>query len=229
MSEALTIFKAINEESEKNLILQKILKHQDAIYIQDKSNRKLVLKAKAIGPKRTLECFPLEESGPAQFDTSTYTANITLQGESYIFDTRPEFCTDHIKLPVFNLFHIQKRKNYRYVLPADYSGKFVFSTLSNPSTEIHCRLLDISTDGCAVEIGLENANVNVQDKLEGAIILGHREPLLVQGYIQNIRPVGETLLVLGVEFDHNTKNSEGLIITSITNLQRELYFRKKTA
>lgn len=226
MSEALIIFKAINSDSEKEQFLKKTLQNQDSIYLQDKSSRLHVLKPKGIGTPFVLECNSPEEGARLNLDSSTLTANITLRGESYIFDTRPEICADHIKLPIFNLFHLQKRKNFRYVLPEDYSAKFVFNTLNNNPSSLHCRLLDLSTDGCAIEISLENANLKVADRMEGAIFLGDRPPILVQGYIKNIRPKGDAHLVLGVEFNHMPNASEGLIITSLTDLQREIYFRR---
>lgn len=226
MSEALIVFKAVNEDFEKEQILQKIVQNKDSIYLQDSEGRPLVLKPKSVEADLHLYCHPLEQLTRVKVGASRLTANVNAGGESYIFDTLPVVETDQIKLPVFNLFHLQKRKNFRYTLPEGYGAEFVFNTLNNTENSLHCRLLDLSTDGCAIEIPLEQADLKLQDKLEGAIFLGQRNPIVVQGFIKNIRAKGDSHLVLGVEFNHLPNSSEGLIVASLADLQREVYFRR---
>lgn len=224
MSEALIIFKAINSDSDKQLFAKKILTNQDTIYLQTKNHQPVVLKPKDMDDQNNLYCTVLNSPDSSEFVASKVTANIVLRGESYMFETRPEISGQDVKLPISNLFHLQKRKNFRYVIPDSYSAQFVFSKMNGETTSVNCRLLDLSTDGCALEIAIDVANVKVSDKIEGAIFLGHRDPILTQGFIKNIRPKGETGLVLGLQFMHLPNASEGLIIASLADLQREVYF-----
>lgn len=225
MSEALIIFKAINSESDKQRFAQKILTDQETIHLDTKDQQPLLLRPKSIDHENNLYCTTL--GTPLSTDViSKVTANIALQGESYMFETRPEISGQDIKLPIFNLFHLQKRKNYRYIIPDDYSAQFVFNKMNGEATSINCRLLDLSTEGCAIEIAIDGANVKLSDKIEGAIFLGHRDQIQTQGYIKNIRPKGDTAVVLGIRFAHLTNTSEGQIIASLADLQREIYFLK---
>lgn len=226
MSEALIIFKAINGESDRQTILQKVLANQETIYLRDKSDLAVELKAMSINSNFKIKCLPLAKTTFDNFDSGRITANVSIDGQSYIFDTELEVAENFINLPVFNLFHLQQRKNFRYVLPEDYRARFVITLLNQTVNSLDCRLLDLSTDGCAVEISLENANLKVNDKIEGTIALGDREPILTQGFIKNIRPKGDTHLVLGLEFNFLTHASEHKIVNSLTDLQRELYFRR---
>ncbi len=224
MSEALIIFKAINSDSDKQRFAKKILTNQDTIYLQTKNHQPVVLKPKDVDNENNLYCTALNSSLSSEIVESKVTANIVLQGESYMFETRPEVSGQDIKLPISNLFHLQKRKNFRYVIPESYSAQFIFSKMNGETTSLNCRLVDLSTDGCALEMAIDVANVKVSDKIEGAVFLGHRDPILIQGYIKNIRPKGDTTLVLGLQFMHLPNASEGLIIASLADLQREVYF-----
>ncbi|HWU42360.1 MAG TPA: hypothetical protein VN132_02945, partial [Bdellovibrio sp.] len=62
--------------------------------------------------------------------------------------------------------------------------------------------------------------------VQAEIILGHRDPIVVQGVIKNLRPQGNSQLTLGVEFNHLAHPSEEKIIHTLSELQREIYLRK---
>lgn len=226
MSEALVVFKAIEKESEKHVLFQKVLGRQETIYLRDKSDETVALKPMSLNSNLKIKCFFLEEASVQRFGSGRLTASVTIEGENYIFDTQLEVGETYINLPIFNLFHLQKRKNYRYILPEDYSAEFVINSLNQNQYSLRCRLLDLSTEGCAIQMEIENANLNIGDQIEGAVFLGTREAILIQGKIMNIRPKGVSHLVLGVEFDHMANSSEDKIVTSLADLQREVYFRR---
>ena len=226
MSEPLIIFQAVNNESDKDLFLQKLLKQQELIYLKDKTNAPLVLKPESRGPGFSIICSQIQGSNLVPNKMSRATIHVSIEGETYYFDTIPELQAQSFKLPLLNLFHIQKRKNFRLVLPIKYEAQFIFSTLNKAPAQIPCRLVDINTDGCGIEASVQNAQFNVNDQLEGAIYLGHRPPIAIHGYIKNIRMKTEDNLTLGVAFKHTSNTTEGLIVSALADLQRELYFRK---
>ncbi|WP_413943128.1 PilZ domain-containing protein [Bdellovibrio sp. HCB-162] len=228
MSEALVIFKAINKESDKQTILQKVLANQETIYLRDKFDRSVALKPLSINSNMQLKCRPPEESMNTQ-EGDTFTATFNVGSERYLFETHPVVGENHVTLTVLNLFHLQRRRNYRYVLPTDYSAELVINYLNQVVCAYTCRLLDLSTEGCAVEISMAEANFKLDDLVQAEVFLGDREPILVQGMIKNIREKDDLHLVLGVEFNHMANASEGKIVASLTDLQREIYFRKKAA
>ncbi|WII73344.1 PilZ domain-containing protein [Bdellovibrio sp. 22V] len=226
MSEALIVFKAIHNEADKQFLLQKILASKETIYLRDKFDRNISLKPVSINSNQQIKCHPPEETSMNTQENATFTASFSIQGEKYIFETHPIVGDNYVTLTVLNLFHLQRRRNYRYVLPKDYSAQFVINCLNQGICSISCRLLDLSTEGCAVEIPQEDANLKLEDLVEAEIFLGDRDPILVQGLLKNIRAQGMTHLVLGIEFNHMANASEGKIVTSLTDLQREIYFRK---
>lgn len=226
MSEALVVFKAVTKDSEKQVILQKILAQQELVSLRDKFDRTITLKPISINSNSQLKCHPPEENMMNTQEGDTFMASFTLGNEKYIFETHPVVNENYITLTVMHLFHLQKRRNYRYVLPENYSAEFVINYLNQTTCALNCRLLDLSTEGCAVEIHVADANLHLDDMVQAEVFIGDREPILVQGAIKNIREKSDTHLILGVEFNHMANASEGKIIESITDLQREVYFRK---
>lgn len=226
MSEALVIFKAIGSEQEKQMLLQKFLSSQGKITLKDKFERVITLKVLSINSQFHLKCKPPEETSMNFAESSMFMASFEMNGEKYLFETKPTVAENYISLPVTHLYHMQRRKNFRYILPQDYSAEFVVNYLNQTICAHHCRLLDLSTEGCAVEIHQEETDWKLEDLVQAEIFLGDRDPIIVQGVIKNIRARGVSHLVLGVEFNHLANPSEHKIISYLTDLQRELYFRK---
>lgn len=226
MSEALIVFKAIHKDADKQTILQKVLANQETIVLRDKFDRNISLKPVSINSNMQLKCRPPEETSMNTQDGDTFTASFSIGNERYLFETHPVVGENHVTLTVLNLFHLQRRRNYRYVLPEDYSAEFVINYLNQVVCAHTCRLLDLSTEGCAVEISLAEANLKLEDLVQAEIFLGDRDPILVQGVIKNIREKDDLHLILGVEFNHMANASEGKIVHSLTDLQREIYFRR---
>lgn len=225
MSEALTIFKAVNDESMIEKLLQKAAQSKESIVLKDKFDRSITLKTVST-QERTLHCEWTEETPMNLQGTEKFLGSFILGSDKYIFETRPVLKDGQVILNFINLFHLQKRRNYRYVIPENYDAAFDINFVNETATQLHCKLLDLSTEGCAIEISQEQMSVNLEDQVEAYVILGHRPPILAQGFVKNIRLKGDFHMVLGIKFNHMARASEEKIISSITDLQRELYFLK---
>lgn len=225
MSEPLIVFSAVNDDSKKQMLLQKILSSDGMIFFKDKSDRSVALKPISVNSNFQLKCL-LPETSAVGEDHKIITANFALDDDKYIFDAKPVVGNTHVTLTVLNLFHLQKRRNYRYVLPENYTAQFVVNTLNKESYTCYCSLLDLSTEGCAAMISEDDANFSLEDKVTAEIFLGDRKPITVQGAIKNIRVKNGNALVLGILFNYLGNSSEEKIVHYLTDLQREIYFRK---
>lgn len=225
MGEALLIFKSITKLTEVEGILQKLLETQGPLQFKNHADETLSIKPLMLGTNLDLRC-QLPESSSATLSSGTfYTASFQLNDEKYILETTIEKNDSKLSVSVKNLFHIQKRKNFRYVLPKGYMATFKFKTLNHTPTRYSCRLLDLSTEGCAVEIDCADIKVTSSSLVEGELALGDSAPISIQGVIKNIREKDDLRWVLGVEFNHITAASEHQIVTAIANLQRSLFLK----
>ncbi|XGC80019.1 PilZ domain-containing protein [Bdellovibrio bacteriovorus] len=225
MSEALVIFKSINNSAAQEGLLQRLVQSKERITLKDKYDRFIVLDVVSAN-STSLICHFTEEASMNLPGNELFMGSFQFGGDKYIFETRPVAQGSVVMVTLLNLFHLQKRRNYRYVLPADYPAAFALSFVNETACQVHCRLLDLSTEGCAVEVDHAALSCNLEDEVRAYVHLGDREPILVQGLIKNIRLKSDNSLVLGVKFNHLAAASEDKIISSITDLQREIYFRK---
>lgn len=226
MAEELTLFKSIHSVSERQRLFTKLLSSQGNLYLKDKFDRSLPLKASEVDSKFYLKCFAPSESGITLNEDETYTAVFWIDQEKYMFETRPKYDGTDLMLPVMALFHLQKRRTFRYSVPDDFGSEFTIKHLNQKNCDVVCRMIDVSTQGCAVELDLEAVDLKLDDILQAELNFGDREPILVQGVIKNIRARDKTTLVLGVEFHHMAHSSEEKIMMAISDLQRELFNRQ---
>lgn len=226
MSQALVIFKAISSEQEKQTLLQKLLGAQGTVTLKDKSENCVTLKVSSLNSQSYLKCpAPANLSFTTPFN-SLFVVNFDIGNERYLFESRPTLIENHIVLPVTHLYHLQRRENFRYSIPPSYSATFVLHSLNHKACNLQGHLIDISTEGCAIEISQEDAAMSQNDIVTLEILIGNRTPIPTQGLIKNLRVRGVSHLILGIEFDHLAIPCEESIIAALTDLQRELYFRK---
>lgn len=222
----LIIFKAVNSAQDKKNLFNKITEDQGEIVIKDKQDRSIPLKAVSMNDQGQIQCDIPEGMTLNYGFQDVLTATFSLGAEKYLFETSMGPYKDGVNLTVFNLFHLQRRKNFRYVLPQNYIGTFKVKSLNHKAVSIECKLVDLSTEGCAVVWSMDMNSMQMDDLVEAEVCLGNRSPIPVHGFVKNMRMKTDMEFVLGVEFDHLAKASEGKIISTLTDLQREIYLRK---
>ena len=222
----LIIFKAVNSAQDKKHLFDKITESQGEIVVKDKQEHSIPLKAVSMNDQGQIQC-DIPEGVTLKYGfQDVLTATFSLGGEKYLFEASMGPYKDGVNLTVFNLFHLQRRKNFRYVLPQNYIGTFKVKSLNHKAVSIECKLVDLSTEGCAAVWSMDMNSMQMDDVVDAEICLGNRPPIPVGGYVKNMRMKTDMEFVLGVEFDHLPKSSEGKIIATLTDLQRELYLRK---
>ncbi|MFM6929163.1 MAG: PilZ domain-containing protein [Bdellovibrio sp.] len=222
----LIIFKAINSAQDRKHLFEKITETQGEIVVKDKQERSIPLKAASMNEQGQVQCEIPEGITLNYGFQDILTATFSMGGEKYLFETSMTPYKGGVNLTVFNLFHLQRRKNFRYVLPQNYIGTFCVKSLNHKAVNFECKLTDLSTEGCAVMWSMDMNSMQMDDIVEAEICLGNRAPIPVSGFVKNIRMKTDMEFVLGIEFDHLAKASEGDIISTLTDLQRELYLRK---
>jgi c-di-GMP-binding flagellar brake protein YcgR len=220
----LVVFKNVGSGAEKKSLFERLTSEEGEIVLKGKQDESYTVTAISLGENQ-IQCitppgvtlkFGLKE---------TVTATFYVGNEKYLFETSITNFEGGANLTILNLFHLQRRKNFRYTLPTNYAADFCVTTLNQKTASVTCRLLDLSTEGCAVLMTPDMTSLKQDDRLEAAIFLGDRDPILVQGFVKNLRSRGDDL-ILGVEFNHLANASEHAITSAITDLQREIYLRK---
>lgn len=224
MSDDIQVFKAIAAASEKQMILQRVLVEEESIFIKDKFDRSIELKPISLSSNMQMKCHPPEDFALQIAEGEIFTASFTLGSEKFIFETHPVISKNHVTLSLLYLFHLQRRKHFRYLLPQDYSAEFIINYLNQNVCAHNCRLLDLSVEGCGIEFENFQDDFKLDDVIHAEIFLGDRDPIVIQGLVKNIR-MKNSAGILGVEFNHLASSSESNILVALTDFQREIFVR----
>ncbi|MGE5084858.1 MAG: PilZ domain-containing protein [Bacillota bacterium] len=222
----LIIFKAISSTQDRKYLFDMITNSQGEIVIKDKQDCSIPLKAVSMNDQGQLQCDIPEGLKLNYGFQDVLTATFSIGEEKYLFETSMTPYKDGVILTVFHLFHLQRRKNFRYVLPQNYVGTFRVKSVNHKAINFECKLVDLSTEGCAVIWSMDMNSMQMGDVVDAEICLGNRTPIPVSGFVKNMRMKTDMEFVLGVEFDHLANSSEGKITSTLADLQREVYLRK---
>lgn len=225
MSQALVIFKAINNSEQQQVLLQNLLADQIPVSLRISEHFQLELSPMSINSSLQLKCQyqgnDLPEDAPR-----VLMMNFNLNSEKYMAEVQARLKGTLLSLSVLNLFHLQRRRNFRYILPPNHPGFFRVKTMGTKVIQTTLRLIDISTEGCAVQMSDQHLDMNVGDELTGEIVLEGQKSILVTALLQNIRANEDQTLTLGIKFVHTAQNREGDIVQALTLLQRSLFLKR---
>jgi hypothetical protein len=225
MGDPLIIFKAISSGPQIEALILRVIAEKALLTLKDKNEKSYPIECLSFENGKDLLVKFQDDHWAKTVSFETFMVNFSLGSEKYLFQTRISAKEDVWVLKVHHLFHMQKRKNFRYTLPKDYTADLHLTTLNHqPCTQV-CKVVDLSTEGCAAELCIADLSLSVTNNFTGHLIFG-TEKIPVQGIIKNIREKDFTHLILGVEFSELSSVSQEKIITSITRLQRDIYFRK---
>lgn len=225
MSLPLVIFKAINNNEQQQTLLQKLVADKITVSIRMPDESDIELVPMSINSSLQVKC---QYQGEAFVEdlTCNLMMNFILGGERYMAEVQSRLKGAVLSLSVLNLFHLQRRKNFRYILPPNHPGFFRVKTLGTQSVKTTMRIIDISTEGCAVLMKDYELSLNVGQEIAGEIVLEGQKSILITALLQNIRPNEDQSLTLGLKFLHTAQNREGDIVQALTLLQRSLFLKK---
>lgn len=225
MTLPLVIFKAINHNEQQQVLLQKLLANQIPVSLKMPDETEIELMPMSLNSSLQIKC---------QYHGGTFieevpcnlTLNFILNGERFMAEVQAKLKGTVLSLSVLNLFHLQRRKNFRYILPPHHPGFFRLKSIGTKVLKTSMRLIDISAEGCAVQVVNEHIDMTVGDEVAGEILIEGQKSILVTALLQNIRTTDEQTLTLGLKFIHTAQNREGDIVQALTLFQRSLFMKR---
>lgn len=158
--------------------------------------------------------------------------NFFLGGERYFFKTPVLVNSDVIILRMdADLFHLQRRQNYRIKIPENYQATFLVSSLNKAPTKLSGQIFDLSSGGCRVVLTASTPILEHGDILSGHIVIGKRDPLEIEGVIRHHKlekGAALTKQIFGVEFRQLSSLIEGKLFAITMDLHREFFSRLNT-
>jgi len=225
MSKDVIVFKAVPQDAVKYDLLKKLVQQKGSLLLKNKRDRSFVFNVTEVSESLHLTCSHVNFN-PMEFQSSDYfSASFSLGAEKYLFETHPLVNDQGLTLNVTDLFHLQRRKDFRYAIPGAYQATISIQSVNHLNSDYSGTVTDLNTVGCAVRMNQDNFELNMHDHLQIEVKLGSREALKLNAVVKNVRVANEADLVLGLEFENIVSAQEDQIIEAINDLQRELYFR----
>lgn len=158
--------------------------------------------------------------------------NFFLGGERYFFKTPVRIEKDIIILRMdSDLFHLQRRQNYRIKIPENYQATLLVSSLNKAPTKLNGQIFDLSSGGCRVVLTASTPILEHGDIVSGYIVVGKRDPLEIEGVVRHHKVEKGTALtkqVFGIEFRQLSPLIEGKLFAITMDLHREFFSRLNT-
>jgi hypothetical protein len=219
------VFKAVNNQEQRKYLFAQLTAIEGEILLKGKEDEAEHVNAVSMNDLGQIQCI-LTDGGSFKFSfNKVLTCYFRVNNEKYMFEATAIPFEGGVNLTIKDLFHLQRRKNFRYTLPSGFQADCLIATLNQQQSNTTCRLLDVSTEGCAVLLTADMPTLRLDDRVEAVIFIGERDPIPVQGFVKNLRVQGDDM-VIGLEFNHIANASEFAITSAIVEMQRSVYQKK---
>ncbi|NUN04150.1 MAG: PilZ domain-containing protein [Bdellovibrio sp.] len=220
------IFKLVSKEEDKIRLWQDLADTKSEILCKGKDDNLCNIKALFFNEKtKSLEC---------RFNSSVrlvlneeYLGYVFIGGEKYYFQAKAQFNQEYVVIPLpKELYHLQRRQNYRVHIPAGYKGSFEIFSLNSVAGKIACELADLSSQGCKLQCAASKASFKIGDEISGQLILGMRAPIEVQGIIRHVQlDALKKTQTFGVEFTSLSPILENRLFALTMEVHKEVFKR----
>lgn len=150
-----------------------------------------------------------------------------LGSEKYLISTQYQVRQDKVIVQTkAQLFHLQRREDFRLRLPESFQGIFALEKQNSKPNFGKFHLVDLSGGGCRFQIKANVGELNIGDQVEGALILPQRDKISIKGTIRHEKDDDSTkTLMAGVQFVDLRPLEKNRIIAVVMDLYRELFSR----
>ncbi|MFM6930294.1 MAG: flagellar brake protein [Bdellovibrio sp.] len=222
------IFKLVSREEERVKLFNDLAQAFGEILCKGKADTLCKLRADSYNPKaHVLQC-SLETGSTKLENQESFLGYFFLGGEKYYFEAIATVTSDkfYISLPV-ELFHLQRRQNYRVRIPDGYQAFFNIKSVNNQAQNITGALGDLSSQGCRVLYKMNAPLMKVGDSIVGHLLISKNSPIEISGTVKHIKvdDNNKTLQTFGIEFKSLTSILENKLFALTMEIHKEVFRR----
>lgn len=224
------IFSKVNAEEQLRLFKDLATVRGEVVCKGDNDDIYRLIVERAMG-KQELHCsVPFGLHKPAK--EKELLGNFFLGGERYFFKTPVRIDQDIVVLRMdTELFHLQRRQNYRIRIPENYEAHFLITSYNKSPVKLSGRISDLSSGGCRLTLTASTPTLEAGDRIDGHIVIGKREPLEIEATVRHHKAEkhGATIRqIFGLEFKSLSPQIEGKLFAVTMDLHREFFSRLNT-
>ncbi|MDG0816914.1 flagellar brake protein [Bdellovibrio svalbardensis] len=221
------IFSLISKVEEKTKLFQDLANARGEILCKGQDENLVKLRVQTYTEKtQFLDC--ISESQASLKNDEEFLGYFFLGGEKYYFEGKIIAYQNRysVQLPT-ELYHLQRRQNYRVKVPDGYTSSFNIITVNGKASNIIGQLADISSQGCRVIYRMDNPLMKVGDQVVGHLIVGKRAPFELQGIVRHIKvdEGNKVIQTFGIEFTPLSPILENKLFAITMELHKEIFKR----
>jgi|GEM_PF-5396075 len=225
MNELKQLFAKIKTNQERLDVFKQVIFEKSAVVCKGSGEFITKVAPLEISIKNEIICKLATGELAPSFSSEAVTCFVIVSQEKYYFQTTLTKVGNHwnLKIPE-DLYHLQRRQNFRLRIPSSYSSQFLVQEWNRNRSFFKVPIKDISIGGCAIIVTPQNLPPQLNTEVIGKIEISGKDPISVIAYIKHWRP-GETpqSTLVGLEF--NLKAVPGLerkLFSLTLDLYREL-------
>lgn len=221
------IFTLIKEESDKVKLWVDLGAAKGEVLCKGKDDA--ICKVRVSFFNAATECLEgVFETSTTMADGEDYLGHFFLGGEKYYFQTTARVAGKSISIRIPDeLYHLQRRQNYRVRLPEIYPAFYNIIQVNAKPEKISGRLADLSSQGCRVVYRMDTPLMKMNDKVIGQLVIGSRAPIEVHGIVRHIKTHEGSKVVqtFGIEFSPLPSILENKLFAITMEIHKELFKR----
>ncbi len=217
------VFKKVHL-SEKKMIFREMAFEHTMILVKNDQDEFAHFNSFRLDDDSKLYCARLADS-PGITTEQAVVLNFIFKGESYFIQS---YVTFENGIPCLDiegsLYVLQRRNNARIVLPDEYPAFVNWVEYNSKAVFYEGRVQDISAGGCRIMIPGESIDLKIGDKIKVVLHLGQRRPVQQLSEVRFVKKddSGQTF---GIQFQEVDRVVENRLLTTMMDIQRELYVK----
>lgn len=221
------IFKLITRTDEKIKLWMDLAQIKGEVLCKGKGNSVCKVRIVSYNSKtHSLECH--FETRIKLTEKEEYLGHFFIGGEKYYFQSSAHIYLGKmmISLPE-ELYHLQRRQNYRVPIPDGYPASFNIIKVNNSPQKITGALGDLSSQGCKVVYRMETPMIKVGDSVAGLLSIDKRSSFELTGVVRHIKyEEGNKLIqTFGIEFTPLSPTLENKLFAITMEIHKQLFRR----
>lgn len=175
--------------------------------------------------KQLLVCSLVDSISPYKLNQEIL-CSFFIGNMKYFFHVKYQFEMPHILLELTpDLFVLQRRENFRQVIPLSYKAILKIDTINQQPVLIQLPVSDLSVGGAKFENVSNQYSLKIGDKILGQLTLAQHEPIYIEAKVRHVAPHNHltNMYFFGIEFINLKPNLENKLF----NLIMEIYKSEK--
>ena len=227
MSEDKDIFTRISSFDERMKLFEDLARAKAEVLCKGKEDAVIRLRSQNLNyAEGYLDC-TVEKGTPVK-DAEEVLGHFFLGSEKYYFQATVSLMKNRVHLVLSeNVFHLQRRQNYRVRIPENYKAHFNIVKVNGTNLPIPGQIADLSGGGCRVLYMLTSPLMKLDDTVVGSLAIGKRDPIELTGVVRHIKidSVNSSLQNFGIEFTSLTPIIENRLFALTMDLYKEIFKR----